>query len=243
MSKLCPRCNRVLEACEFYKNKARGDGLAGWCKECMKAVAKAGNAEGKWDASKAKWREENIEKVRESGRKSTHKWLTSEKGREYRRTYQRSEKYRAYVREYDSTPERREKKRLDNARPERVLQRQEYQSSEKYKQNRAAYRQSEAGKQAIASAAHRRNARKKGLVSDLTTVQWRMILKLYDGKCAYCGDKSDIQQEHVIPISRGGGTTIGNIVPACKKCNMSKKDKTVSEWFLQPTERVVWQSR
>lgn len=239
MTKLCPKCNRILQECDFYKNKSRRDGLAGWCKECSNTVRKAGYAEGKYRETRAKWRKANIEKVRESGRKATRKWSASERGREYGRSYEKTERYREWVREYRRDPERAEKHRTDNARSERVMQRKEYQASDHYKQIRKLYRQSDAGKQAIASAAHRRNARKKGLISDLTTQQWRIILFMYNGRCAYCGSDTEIQQEHVIPISRGGGTTMGNIVPACKKCNMSKRDKTVSEWFLQKPSNMA----
>jgi len=228
-----------LNTCEFYKNKSRYDGLCGWCKECSKAYLKAGNAEGRWAESKAKWREENIEKLREQNRIATRKWFKTDKGKEYKQNYQKSEKYHEYIRKLNSTPERREKHQLDNARPERVLQRKKYQESDLYKQTRALYRQSDGGKQAIASASSRRNARKKGLVCDLTTVQWRLILEMYGNRCAYCGSEENIQQEHVIPVSRGGGTTMDNIVPACKKCNMSKKDKTPIEWLLAQRRSAI----
>lgn len=152
--------------------------------------------------------------------------------RERNRACKETESYRAWVVEYDKTPERREKHRIDNRKPERLLQKREYRKTEHYKQVSDAYWHSETGKQVKATVAHRRRARLKSLVSDLTAVQWRMVLQLFDGKCAYCGSAEHIQQEHVIPVSRGGGTTIGNIVPACRKCNISKGNKTVTEWFL-----------
>lgn len=35
-TKQCCRCGRVLPAREFYKNQKSKDGLASWCKNCMK---------------------------------------------------------------------------------------------------------------------------------------------------------------------------------------------------------------
>ena len=56
------------------------------------------------------------------------------------------------------------------------------------------------------------------------------IEKLYNSNCFYCGASENITMDHVIPLSRGGKHSIGNIVPACGKCNYSKNDKTITEW-------------
>jgi 5-methylcytosine-specific restriction endonuclease McrA len=36
--------------------------------------------------------------------------------------------------------------------------------------------------------------------------------------------------DHVVPISRGGKSTKGNIVPACKECNTKKNSLLPIEW-------------
>ena len=57
----------------------------------------------------------------------------------------------------------------------------------------------------------------------------------FNHQCAYCGSAGDLQVEHVIPISKGGGHHLGNIVPACRRCNYSKGDKLAHQWYsLQP---------
>ena len=56
------------------------------------------------------------------------------------------------------------------------------------------------------------------------------IEKLYKSDCFYCGAPEDITLDHVVPLSRGGRHSIGNIVPACGKCNYSKNNKTIVEW-------------
>lgn len=55
-------------------------------------------------------------------------------------------------------------------------------------------------------------------------------IKLYSSPCIYCGSNKDIQADHVIPIARGGTHGIGNLVPACKTCNTSKRERTITEW-------------
>ena len=63
---------------------------------------------------------------------------------------------------------------------------------------------------------------------------WARLLLQYRGCCAYCGQTSDdLHREHVIPLSRGGRHSVGNIVPACPPCNLTKKSKLLSEWRLQ----------
>jgi 5-methylcytosine-specific restriction endonuclease McrA len=49
--------------------------------------------------------------------------------------------------------------------------------------------------------------------------------------CAYCGDGGDMQIEHIQPISKGGAHDIGNIVPACFRCNTSKRNHEMEEWY------------
>ena len=59
------------------------------------------------------------------------------------------------------------------------------------------------------------------------------LKKLYAQSCFYCGSKDEIQLDHVIPIAKGGSHSIGNLVPACRKCNLEKSDKFIVEWKLR----------
>jgi 5-methylcytosine-specific restriction endonuclease McrA len=36
--------------------------------------------------------------------------------------------------------------------------------------------------------------------------------------------------DHIVPISRGGKSTKGNVVPCCKSCNTAKKQLLPIEW-------------
>jgi 5-methylcytosine-specific restriction endonuclease McrA len=53
----------------------------------------------------------------------------------------------------------------------------------------------------------------------------------FNHRCAYCGADGDLHIEHVVPISKGGPHSIGNIIPACKDCNFSKRDSEVEAWY------------
>jgi 5-methylcytosine-specific restriction endonuclease McrA len=81
----------------------------------------------------------------------------------------------------------------------------------------------------------RRRARKKGLPATLTTKEWEGIKSAYKHRCAYCEKKETkrhmLTQDHVIPLSKDGGYTKDNIVPACKTCNSKK-------WANLPTKPV-----
>ena len=44
--------------------------------------------------------------------------------------------------------------------------------------------------------------------------------------CQYCGSRDDLTFDHLIPRSRGGQTTWGNVVAACSGCNLRKGNLT-----------------
>ena len=69
------------------------------------------------------------------------------------------------------------------------------------------------------------------------SVTKKELKKLYSSPCAYCKSNEKISIDHVIPIARGGTHSIGNILPACSKCNSSKGAKTIQEWKRGATRR------
>lgn len=50
--------------------------------------------------------------------------------------------------------------------------------------------------------------------------------------CTFCGAVPIQRWDHLVPVSRGGDTTLGNIVPACAKCDDSKRDLPYEEWAM-----------
>lgn len=76
-----------------------------------------------------------------------------------------------------------------------------------------------------------RRARLAGALSTLTKAQWEAILEMFSNRCAYCGvGAAKLEQDHVLPLARGGAHTTENVVPACRSCNAQKNTKTPEEW-------------
>lgn len=57
----------------------------------------------------------------------------------------------------------------------------------------------------------------------------RNIMKRDGFVCQYCGKKTDLTIDHVLPKSRGGQETWENLTTACEKCNVKKGNKTPKE--------------
>lgn len=78
----------------------------------------------------------------------------------------------------------------------------------------------------------RRRARTKSFEA-IKVNEWLDTLTLFDNKCAYCGKDSELTQDHIIPVSKGGKHTVDNLIPACKGCNASKLNKGFLPWYKE----------
>lgn len=85
----------------------------------------------------------------------------------------------------------------------------------------------------------RRRSRLRNTPATLTTADYRRTLEFFGGGCAYCGSTDELEVEHFIPISKGGGLTPDNTVPACRTCNSDKGGKAPHEW-LSDRPSVLW---
>lgn len=52
----------------------------------------------------------------------------------------------------------------------------------------------------------------------------REVWRRDEGKCARCGSRENLEYDHIIPVSKGGGNTARNIELLCQDCNRSKGD-------------------
>jgi len=57
--------------------------------------------------------------------------------------------------------------------------------------------------------------------------------RVAQGVCHWCGGQfppAELSLDHIVPLVRGGKSSRGNAVPACKECNSRKKYLLPMEW-------------
>ncbi|OGW36535.1 MAG: HNH endonuclease [Nitrospirae bacterium RBG_13_39_12] len=69
--------------------------------------------------------------------------------------------------------------------------------------------------------------------------------KCAEGICYFCREKippKELTMEHLVPLIRGGKSSKGNVVPACKECNNQKKYLLPIEWkqYLERLGNHSW---
>lgn len=88
----------------------------------------------------------------------------------------------------------------------------------------------------VALTRHRRKAQ---AAFKITRRDHRRLLQRYGNKCAYCSVdlkpwgrefSESLQWDHVVPLSKNGNDSIGNILPSCRSCNYSKSATLLSVW-------------
>lgn len=75
----------------------------------------------------------------------------------------------------------------------------------------------------------RAHARKRGTAP----MPWDGIEALterFGGRCAYCPAPATTW-DHIVPVSKGGRTAPGNMLPACNSCNSRKKALDVNDFI------------
>lgn len=77
----------------------------------------------------------------------------------------------------------------------------------------------------------------------------RQMGRVFEGKCptTWCQNQItvfDFESGHNIPESKGGQTSIENLVPICSRCNRSMSDTyTITEWCAKFSEQPPNQPR
>lgn len=74
--------------------------------------------------------------------------------------------------------------------------------------------------------------RERRKARELRKSQW-WKRRLAKGICYYCRRPTpakSLTMDHIVPLSRGGKTTKGNVVACCKECNNVKSQLLPMEW-------------
>jgi hypothetical protein len=56
----------------------------------------------------------------------------------------------------------------------------------------------------------------------------RIAIMGRDRKCKVCGSDVDLTIDHIMPVSRGGRTSLENLQVLCRACNSRKRDKVLA---------------
>jgi len=96
----------------------------------------------------------------------------------------------------------------------------------------------------IASVTEEEIRKEKLAAQKLRKSQW-WTRKCAEGTCYFCKKKihpKDLTMDHMVPIVRGGRSSKGNVVPACKECNSKKKYLMPFEWeeYLKTLDEDSW---
>lgn len=67
------------------------------------------------------------------------------------------------------------------------------------------------------------------------------VLERWGAECAYCGLALTVEtatRDHVRPVALGGTESLGNVVPACLRCNGIKGDRPLGEFKVYYAKRL-----
>lgn len=79
---------------------------------------------------------------------------------------------------------------------------------------------------------HNYRARKARAIGKHTLKEWEEVKEKCRWTCKMCRKSEPeikLTEDHIVPISKGGGNDIGNIQPLCGRCNSKKHDR---DWLL-----------
>jgi len=135
------------------------------------------------------------------------------------------EKEKQYRKKYSSRTEvilREKQRRID-----------EREKNREYQKN---YLNTEKGREKSRIKVAKRRALRNNTVSTFTVAQWEESKEFFKFECAYCGLKANkFDQDHIVPLSKGGSHVKSNIIPSCEYCNGSKHVKDMEYWYrMQP---------
>ena len=205
--KKCKRCNEELATSCFGIKRDAKDGFQGQCRECRKICSK-------------QYREDNKEHRVELARQyyQSHKILKAEYQRKYREANP-SKNAEYSVKYYRDNPKKSKEscKRYYEKNKPRVAERlRQWQLSNPDK---------------VRISNQKRRSMKSDLVATFTIEEWELVREHFGNRCAYCGKKKPLTQDHFYPLSKDGEYAKENIVPACTSCNCSKSNKLFSDWY------------
>lgn len=204
--KTCSKCGQSKPLGKFSKHNGKKSSKSGYrssCKDCdveYNRLYRQRNRD-KVNAAKRKWAADNKDSKAEQDKK--YRLLNQEK------IAKRNKQWR--IKNSDYTKEKALAWRTANKQRKAITDRAWAQNN----------------KENVRNISLRRRARL--FQNGIYRVTKQDIIRLLNAGCMYCGNPAQ-HVDHVIPVSRGGTHSIGNLTGACASCNLSKGSKFVMEW-------------
>ena len=76
----------------------------------------------------------------------------------------------------------------------------------------------------------RQSVRNRSLNDNQFVILTKELQLVYEAPCYNCGSMENQTLDHLIPLSKGGRHSVGNIGTLCSSCNSSKHARTITEW-------------
>lgn len=245
--KTCSQCRRRRALTKFCRDKSRKDGLEPRCADCRKLRHKVCYAKhrAKRLAAKKVYNDANRELRRQKQAEYNHKNQATIAAKAAARRRDSPEKVKEQKRRhYDKHREevlaKRRAARAANPWPARLRDRAYRQRPEVSERQRSRYAADEAYREKRRANVKRCVAVRRG-ATRTEKIYRKKVHEEAAGRCYLCGVAvllADMHLEHKHPLSRGGSHTYDNIGCACRDCNLSKQNKTETE-FLQYRKELL----
>lgn len=210
--KLCPVCKQVKPVTEYHNCQRGRDGLNYTCKQCVKAYQDANREQ------RLTQKREYYARMRDAIRRDKKAYRDTPQGKTVTRAY--SEAYYEANRE-----EILKKKRQYRDTPQGMASTRAY-NQQYFKENR--------------EIKHAKDARRKMRIRGTTKMssEDRVLSTAYrkairNDPCFYCGAPGK-QDDHWMPLAKGGTDHWWNLVRACAPCNNSKHARC-GDHFIEGT--------
>jgi 5-methylcytosine-specific restriction endonuclease McrA len=206
--KNCSKCGLLKPITDFHKKTKQKSGLNPSCKACVKI-------------NTARYYAENADAVKARVREREERLSPELKRARKREGYQRN-KEAARARSRHWMAMNQEKRRAIVAK-----------SAAKCKSHRTGYakelywRDVERSRQKVRYQQAVRRA-----AGAISLEWWQAIFDFIEtGICLYCGNHGrKLTMDHWMPVSLGGKTEVGNLIPCCQPCNSRKGGKHPDDW-------------
>lgn len=231
-TKCCAKCGKEFPATPEYFRPSRKS-LRNSCRQC--AREKARQYDYQHAEERRQYKKQYYRDHAEGARKKARHYYADHK--EERRDYNRLWREKNPDKSKKSTQHWRDKN------PEKVKLTGRQSSSRYYRKHPSKAKKSaklwrDSNTIKVRGYTLRRRAQKRKLPSTFTDADWECSLNYFHGCCAYCGRPPGLwhtlARDHFVPVSKNGGYTPNNIVPACHGeggCNNAKSDSDASDWL------------